>query len=184
MKLAYLNLDKDQIEIKNRKIKLKIFREEDVDYNYLKWMKDSEICKYIEKANKDISINDLKLFVSTMYNSKDNFFFRILDIRTQKHIGNVRIGPINGENMSTAFGILIGDLDSHNKGYASDVFNLILQFCEKKIEAKEIRFSCVEENVQAIKLYKKFGCRMDPSKEKFKKDGKLLNKVIFSKKFI
>ena len=50
-----------------------------------------------------------------MYESNQDFFFKIIDLQSDMHIGNVRIGPINKAKV-TSFGILIGEKNSHNRG--------------------------------------------------------------------
>ena len=56
--------------INSKTITLNPFKEKDVGEDYLNWMKNKDITKYIVKANKNLSIEDLKLFVRTLEKSQ------------------------------------------------------------------------------------------------------------------
>ena len=150
-----------EIILKSKRLRFEIFTIDKVNHTYKKWMNDSEITKFIIKSNIN-SIKSLKIFVDSLNNSK-NFFFRVIDIKSKKHIGNVRIGPLNFKTQCSGYGILIGNKKFHNKGYGKEITNLSLDFLFKFLRFKRIKFDCYTNNFAAINLYQSLGF-----KEKFK----------------
>ena len=92
---------------------------------------------------------------------------------SKKHIGNVRIGPIDFNLMKSKFGILIGDKSFHGCGVATEVLELIKHFGFNYVKLEQIHFPVVKEHTAAMRLYAKtkFTC-LGEIKKTFNKDGK------------
>ena len=115
-----------EILLKSKKVKFDLFTKNKVNKDYKEWMNDKSITKYILKK-KQTTIKQLKSFVESIDNS-ENYFFRIIDIKSNKHIGNIRLGPLNFKDKSSGFGIMIGNKKFQNKGYAKEVVDLSVDF--------------------------------------------------------
>ena len=159
-----------KILLKSKRIKFDLFTKNKVNKNYKKWMNDKIITKYIEKKHQT-TIKQLKHYVESIDNYK-NYFFRIIQIKSNKHIGNIRIGPLNFKDKSSAFGIMIGDKKFHHKGYAKEAVDLSVDFLFNFLRFKKIKFKCHFENTIAMKVYENLG---------FKKKVKN-NKIVFFSK--
>ena len=61
----------------------------DCNENYLSWMNDYEINKYLESRFSTHSIDSLKDFVNAMNESENNILFAIIDKSSNTHIGNI-----------------------------------------------------------------------------------------------
>ena len=159
-----------KILLKSKRVKLDLFTKDKVNEDYKKWMNDKSITKYIKKSYQT-SIKQLKSFVESLDNS-NNYFFRIIDIKSNKHIGNIRLGPLNFKDKSSNFGIMIGDKKYHNKGYAKEVVKLSVDFLFNFLRFKKIKLYCYIDNTPAMKVYEALG---------FKKTVKNNKTVFFSK---
>lgn len=158
--------------IKGLNVILEPFSNKFVNNEYLAWMKDAETAKFIQKAKQNISLNDLNLFVNKMIDSNFDYFFAILSKKNSKHIGNVRLGPIDFKAMRSNFGILIGNKNFHGIGIGTEVLNLIKKFSFKYLKLKKIVFPVVQKNIPAMNLYKKNGFVLKKSlKKNFVKNG-------------
>lgn len=159
--------------IEGLKVVLEPFSIKFVNNDYLAWMKDSETAKFIKKAKQNISLNDLHLFANKMINSNFDYFFAILFKKNSKHIGNVRLGPVDFRGMKSNFGILVGDKNFHGIGIGTEVLNLIKKFSFKYLKLKKIVFPVVKENIPAMGLYKKNGFTLKKNlKKNFVKNGR------------
>ena len=63
--------------IPGTKIQLEPFSLKFVTDDYLNWMNDKDITKFIHKAKDNMSIDDLNSFANKMINSDDDYFFAI-----------------------------------------------------------------------------------------------------------
>ena len=66
---------------------LENFKISDINLNYLKWLKNENISKFITKSNFD-NLVELKKFIKEII--KKEFFFKILD-KKKSHIWNVNL---------------------------------------------------------------------------------------------
>tara|TARA_B100001057_G_scaffold221315_2_gene221717 strand:+ start:7742 stop:8236 length:495 start_codon:yes stop_codon:yes gene_type:complete len=156
--------------IRSKRVEFDIFTKNKVNNTYKKWMNDKDITKFIIKSNIN-TISSLKEFVDKM-SDPNNFFFRVIHIKTNQHIGNVRIGPLSYKRKCSGFGLMIGNKEFHNKGYGKEITNLAVDFLFKFLNFKKIEFSCYKKNIPAIKLYNSLN---------FKKKNKSSKMVIFYK---
>ena len=96
------------MKFKNLKTKnylLHSFKTSDVKTNYLIWLKDKQINKYLTNSNFK-NIKELKKYVGDNFFKKNSLFLKILD-KNSKHIGNLRIHDIN---KAKSFGLNIWEL--------------------------------------------------------------------------
>ncbi len=158
--------------IEGSKILLEPFSKKFINDNYLSWMNDEETTKFIQKAKKKTSIEDLHLFANEMTSSKVDYFFAILLKKNFQHVGNVRLGPIDFKLMKSNFGILIGNKNNRGCGIGTEVIKLVKEFGFKHLKLKQIVFPVVEEHLPAMRLYKKAGFVLNNKlKKTFNKNG-------------
>ena len=74
-----------------------------------------------------------------------------------KHIGNIKIDPVDTKKMTGEYGILIGDKNSWGKGYAIESSKIVIDYCFNDLGLKKIELGVVSSNIKAINLYKKLG---------------------------
>ena len=77
----------------------------------------------------------------------------------KKHIGNIKLEPIDFEEKNTVLGIMIGDINYHRKGIGYESINLVINFL-KKNNFKKIYLGVSEYNTNAFNLYKKIGFKI------------------------
>lgn len=140
-----------EIIINSNRLRFVKFTKDKVNKTYKSWMNDKEITKFIIKSNIN-TINSLKNFVVSMQNSK-NFFFQVIDKKSNKHIGNVRIGPLSFKEKTSGYGLMIGDKNFHNKGYGKEITLFSTKFLFEFLNFRKIEFDCYIKNIPAMKLY-------------------------------
>jgi ribosomal-protein-alanine N-acetyltransferase len=132
---------------------------------YVDWLNDFEVNRYLESRqgyNKKLLENFLK-----EQERKDILFWAIHTKEKNKHIGNIKIDPINLESNSGEYGILIGDKSSWGKGYAKEASSKIIHYCFDTLNLSKITLGVVSENKKAIKLYEKLGFKRERIVKKF-----------------
>lgn len=133
------------------------FTEKYVTIDYLRWMNDPETTRFILKAEGNITIDSLFLFTKTMIESDSNYFFAVLLKDGLRHVGNVRLGPIDFELKQSKFGIMIGENDLRGRGVGTEAVELIKSFCFDELNLDRLHFPVVKEYKPAMRLYKKTG---------------------------
>lgn len=126
---------------------------------YVSWMNDIDVYKYLETGG-NYTLEDLDLYLRDQ-EEKKIFFWAIHLKESKKHIGNIKIDPIDKERNSGEYGIMMGDKSEWGKGYAKEASLRVLEFCFEKIKLSQVTLGVIENNINAFKLYEKMGFKIE-----------------------
>lgn len=132
---------------------------------YVQWMNDGSVTKYLESGG-DYTIEKLSSYLKEQ-ESKEVLFWAIHLKEGMKHIGNIKIDPIDKQNNSGEYGIMMGDTNEWGKGYGEEATILVIDFCFDVRRLSAITLGVIDANESALKLYKKIGFIITEVKEKF-----------------
>ena len=143
------------IDLESERLIYQRLSKKHVSESYLSWLNDSEVNLYLEtKGNYTNAM--LEDYVKEQY-EREVYFWAILVKGSNKHIGNIKIDPINYEEKSGEYGILMGDKPNWGKGYAKEASKRIIKYCFEVLKLSKINLGVIEDNVKAVKLYKNIG---------------------------
>lgn len=122
---------------------------------YLSWLNDEEVNRYLDSGG-DYTIEKLENFLKDA--ERKNILFWAIHLKeNQKHIGNIKIDPINNKHGWGEYGILMGDKTEWGKGYAKESSKAIIDYCFNVLNLRKITLGVVEEYTKALKLYYNLG---------------------------
>lgn len=140
--------------------------------DYVKWLNNYKVYKYLESGG-NYSIEKLENYLLDV--EKKNIYFWAITLKhNNKHIGNIKIDPINEKHNTAEYGIMIGDTNEWGKGYAKEATIKVLEECFNKIGIRKITLGYIESNTSAQRLYDKLG---------FKREGLLIKQVLVDSKY-
>lgn len=148
-------------------IYLREVRLSDVNENYYQWLNDSEINQFLETRFLPQSIHNIEEFVRSKDGNSNEVLFAICDKISSKHIGNIKVGPINWIHRYADISLLIGDKAFWGKGVATEAIQLVSHFSFNVLNLHKLKAGCYEKNVGSMKAFEKAG---------FEKEG-LLKKL-------
>jgi len=138
------------------KIYLRPFDLDDIDGEYIQWLNDEEMVCFIDTLKRPTTFNQAKEYVEKILNSDNYIFFAVIDKSSGKHIGNVKIGPIDWINRISNYGRLLSK-DHWGKGYGTEVLNLIIKYSFETLNLNKLWDSAISSNKASIKSVKKAG---------------------------
>ena len=93
----------------------------DAGLAYLSWMRDPLINQYLEsRFSMPKHTKDLVDFIEHVNVSPDSLLLGIFLSEDNRHIGNIKIGPVNSRHARAELGYLIGDRGVWSMGYGSE----------------------------------------------------------------
>lgn len=102
----------------------------------------------------------------------DDYVFVIIEKCTQKKIGMCALYNFIEDEECAEFGrFIIGDKDSHGKGYGKDALETALRVAFKTLKLKKVHLEVFKDNVPAVSIYEKCGF-------KYKSERKTLTGVL------
>jgi len=143
------------IIIETERLILKPLGLANLSYDYLSWLNHPEVSKYIMSA-ENYTFKKLENFLKDV--EKKNIYFWAIHLKNNnKHIGNIKIDPINIKHGLGQYGIMMGDISEWNKGYAKESSLAVINYCFNKLKLRKISLEVIADNSSAYQLYKKLG---------------------------
>lgn len=165
------------MQIEGERIYLRNLRIKDADEEYCRWLNDPKVNKYLETRNA--TIDDLKKYIKEKNKSDKCLFLGVFDNKTAKHIGNIKLEPIDFKGKKATFSIMIGDKNYWNKGIGTEATKLFVDYAFNGLNLKKINLGVISENKAAISVYKKAGFKVKRiEKKKLKHGSKFYDKVV------
>ncbi len=141
--------------IKGKKIYLRKLNISDASEVYCRWLNDSEVNKYLE--TRKATIEELKNYIKQKNKKINCRLFGIFDINNDKHIGNIKLEPIDFFEKKAKLGIMIGEKSYRNKGIGTEATKLLNDFAFNQLKLNCIYLGVIPENKSAIRIYEKVG---------------------------
>lgn len=147
--------------LKGERIYLREVRPSDVNENYKSWMNDPEVTRYLESRFYPNSLEELQDYVTHKLGDRENVFLAILLNDGDRHIGNIKLGPINWIHRFADVGLLIGEKDCWGKGYATEAIRLVTAYAFKTLNLHHLTAGCYAENIGSAKAFIKAGWQQE-----------------------
>ena len=154
MKIS-LNHYSDLPVLETDRLLLKPLNKSYLSQNYVDWMNDGEVNRYLESGG-DYNLKKLNEYL-TEVERNPKYFWAIILKEINKHIGNIKIDPIDPDDFFGEYGIMIGDRNEWGKGIAKEASEKVINFCFNTLNLKKISLGVKKNNFSAISLYKKLG---------------------------
>lgn len=168
--------------IKGKRLFLRKLRLTDVTMEYVNWLKDSEVNRFLEARFQKWSLTKLRRSVQDIRRNKEYLFLGIFLNKTHKMIGTVKIGPINKFHKYSGLGIMIGEKSLWGQGYGSEVIKLATDFTYKKLKLHKLFAEICAENYGSLHAFIKSGYqKIGTRKKHLLVNGIYLDNAIFEK---
>ena len=143
---------------------LRCLSEPDVGQKYLGWLNDPEVNKFLEVRHAPpTTIRQLWKSVDAINGSPDSILFGIFLIEGSRHIGNIKLGPINAIHHRSELGLLIGESSEWGKGLASEAISLVCQFANEEFDIRRVLAGCYHSNEGSKRAFLKAGFFLEAS---------------------
>ena len=127
---------------------------------YVNWLNDPRVFRYLESGG-DYTLEKLRSYLEKVEANPDMLFWAILLKESGKHIGNIKIDPVEWKHGRAHYGILVGDATEWNKGYAREASETVLSYCFRELHLRKITLGVVSKHMSAVKLYQSLGFRIE-----------------------
>lgn len=159
--------------LEGKRIYFREVRESDVNDEYYAWLNDPEVNSYLETRYVVQSKDDIIQYIKKKHSKTNEPFFAICLLDNDRHIGNIKLGPINWIHRKGDISLFIGAKDLWGKGYASEAISLITKYAFKVLGLNKLKAGAYSVNLASIRAFEKCG---------FVKEGLLKDEVLFNGK--
>lgn len=150
----------------------------DLEGPYFQWLNDPEVTQYLVTGLFPNTMEKMEHFLKEVGNFQQNVFLAMIDKATEKHIGNMKIGPIDWIHRRAEYGIMIGDKNFWGRGYCIEATRLMVQYAFEKLNLHRLELTVVADHVSAVASYERVGFKVEGrGREQFYCRGKFLDRL-------
>ena len=124
---------------------------------FTEWFNDLEVIENLLFYERVINVQNEKEILARLAKEHN---YSIIDIETNKLIGNCGIVRLDHLNQTGEAGIFIGNKNYWNKGYGAEALRLLLDYSFKALNLHNIELRVFSFNKRAIKAYEKVGFKI------------------------
>ena len=152
--------------LEGARVFLRKARVEDVTEEHIRWMNDMEVIQYLEARFFDNTREKLEEYIIKMNKDPNCRFFSIVDKKTFRFIGNIKLSGINKIHGLAEVSLWIGSKDCWGKGYGTEAIKLIVDYAFNILCLRKLTAGAYEPNFGSIKAFQKAGFAIEGKRAK------------------
>ena len=156
--------------LKSARLLLRPIQESDINSTYLNWLNDPVVNRFLETRFTEQTLTTLHDYWKLHHDLSDSPWFAICLHRNTRHIGNIKLGPINPHHQRADISLFIGERDCWGQGFAHEAISLIRDWAFKELKLEKLNAGMYSKNVGSKQAFEKCG---------FELEGTLRNEVLF-----
>lgn len=152
-----VKIEKSKIRLKGKKVYLRSLIVSDVTQEYINWLNDEEVNQFLEARFSRHTQASVETYVKKLFEDPNTILLGIFPQGGKKHIGNIKLGPMNWNHKRGEIGIMIGDKGSWGKGFATEAIALLTNYAFDVLKLHKVTAGAYEKNIGSIKAFLKLG---------------------------
>ena len=145
--------------------------------DYCSWLNDPEVTLHL--VTKKATIESVKDYIKKKNADPNCAFFGIFHKESGRHIGNIKLEPIDFGKKTGILGIMIGDKDYWGAGIGVEAITLLTEWAFDYLGLESIEAGVLSGNKRSKRAFEKAGFRVDRVEEKsMENKGKMEDKII------
>lgn len=166
-------------EFKSERFYLRDLTVDDITDEYLGWFQDEKVTSFLEAKN--LTKEEVIKYISHGVYTGTYFMYAICDLINDKHIGNVKVGPIDLKHNISDLVVVIGNTKYWGNGVGTEVIKLGNKLAFEKHKIRKLSGGMYSDNIGSIKAYTKAGWIIEATLVgHYQLDDKILDRTVVS----
>lgn len=145
------------IELKLGDVELFGLEPDDVADEYVSWLNDPAVNRYLESRFVHHTPESTRRFVQSILDSDDSIIFGIRYVPCARHVGNIKLGPVDRQHRRGEIGLLIGDRAVWGRGIAAAAIELATRYAFDSLGLLKVTAGCYAGNIGSRRAFEKAG---------------------------
>jgi [ribosomal protein S5]-alanine N-acetyltransferase len=147
----------DRFHVEGKTVYLRKVKVEDVNTDYVRWISDPDVNQYLETRFMPQTKKSVKEYVLSKTKARNELFLAICLKENCKHIGNIKLGPINQYHKYADISLVIGVKEYWGRGIAVESISLLAKFAFDKLKLHRLQAGCYKANEASVRAFEKAG---------------------------
>ena len=170
-----MKLNNDSNILKSEKFFLKPFTVKDIKKEYIEWLNDTTINRYLEIRFQKQTSKTAEAYINTFINRKDKFLWGVYSLNNKKLIGTTSLYNINNHHGLINISIMIGNKNYWGTSATMETKILVINYAFSKLKVRKVLAGTYAVNMSMNFTLKKLG---------FEIEGKLIqNRLLKNGKY-
>ena len=129
----------------------------DLNSTYLSWLNDLEVNRFLETRFLPQTMEALQGYWQTHRDDPASPWFAICLQGDGRHIGNIKLGPIQWLHRRADISLFIGDSSCWGNGYASEAIALVRDWAFAELDLQKLNAGIYAGNHGSYRAFEKCG---------------------------
>lgn len=167
---------------RNERVELFLLEEADVSPAYVGWLNDPLVNRYLESRFVAHDETSTRAFVAACLSDPAAL---LLGVRSRalsgRHVGNIKLGPIDLRHGLAEVGILIGAREAWGAGVGTSAIQVVSQIACRMLGVRKLTAGCYSSNIGSQRAFERVGFKVEGTrKAHFLLDGVPQDLVLMS----
>mgnify|MGYP001769625322 CR=1 FL=1 len=131
----------------------------DATSTYAGWLNDAETTRFMESGRRTETVESIAAYIEKYEGRSDALFLAIVLKDGDRHVGNVKLEPINWTHGGAILGIMIGAAEARGKGMGTEAVRLVLAHAFREMKLHRVTLGVTADNEPGLRCYLKVGFR-------------------------
>lgn len=145
--------------IASTRIFLRELEAADCSSDYVAWLADPDINRYLETRHGVHDAESVAAFVEHVRAKADEFLFGIFLNDSSRHVGNIKVGPIHPYHRVADLSLFVGARDCWGRGIAAEAITALSRYAFAQLGVEKLSASMYAPNVGSRRAFLKAGYR-------------------------
>lgn len=125
---------------------------------YVEWLNDPAIARYLESRFARHDADSTRAYAASVLASADSVLLGIRSVALgRRHVGNIKLGPINRQHGTADIGIMIGDRAAWGRGIATAAIAMLAEIAREELGLRKLTAGCYASNGGSERAFLKAG---------------------------
>ena len=147
--------------LKSSRLLLRALQPSDLNATYLSWLNDPEVNRFLETRFLPQTLEALQAYWQTHRDDPNNPWFAICLRSEERHIGNIKLGPIQWLHRRADLSLFIGDHSCWGKGYGSEAIALVRDWTFRELDLQKLNAGIYAGNIGSRRAFEKCGFELE-----------------------
>jgi RimJ/RimL family protein N-acetyltransferase len=142
---------------RTERVELFVLEPAHVSDAYVGWLADPRVNRYLESRFQQHDRASTVRYVEQMLANPLVLMLGIRSLELERHVGNIKIGPIDPRHGLGEVGIMIGDSSAWGRGIASDAIAVLARIAFTQLGLRKLTAGCYRSNAASARAFCKAG---------------------------
>ena len=147
--------------LQSSRLLLRALQPSDLNATYLSWLNDPEVNRYLETRFLPQTLESIQTYWQTHRDDPNSPWFAICLRSDGRHIGNIKLGPIQWLHRRADLSLFIGDRSCWGQGYASEAIALLRDWTFRELDLQKLNAGVYSGNIGSRKAFEKCGFELE-----------------------